>query len=82
MKETGNLNLDGTELAVSVKLSSVARQNICPNFVIVYEAFTCAHEPLATHWGCKDECAPHGIAYDGQIQLLGNTQPAPRECGK
>lgn len=82
IEETGNLHLVGTELAVSAILSSVARRNICPNFVITHGVFKCAHEPLATLWGSKDECSPRGITYDGQSQSFSNAQPAPRECGK
>mmetsp|Transcript_8999 Transcript_8999/g.19432 ORF Transcript_8999/g.19432 Transcript_8999/m.19432 type:complete len:124 (-) Transcript_8999:812-1183(-) len=43
--EKGNLNLVGAELAVSVLLSSLARRNICPNFVITHGFITCQRAP-------------------------------------
>ena len=80
--DMGNLNLVGTELAVSAILSSLARRNICPNFVVTRGVFKCAHEPPATLWGCRDLCAPGGITYDGHSQSLNDGRLPPRKCGK
>jgi hypothetical protein len=79
----GNLNLVGTELAVSAILSSVARRNICPNFVVTRGVFKCTHEPPAALWGCRDYCAPSGITYDEHSQSFndGSLLP-PGKCGK
>merc|ERR1712194_321163 len=62
-------------------MGSVARRNICPNFVITRGGFTCQHEPPATVWGCKDEAAPSGAAYDGQPQTSKICAPKPDQCG-
>mmetsp|Transcript_3226 Transcript_3226/g.7135 ORF Transcript_3226/g.7135 Transcript_3226/m.7135 type:complete len:1869 (+) Transcript_3226:634-6240(+) len=75
--DMGNLDLVGTELAVSVILSSVARRNICPNFVITRGVFTCQHEPPASLWGCKNDSAPRGGTYDGHS----SREPTPGQCG-
>jgi serine/threonine protein kinase len=70
IEASGNLNCVGAELAVSQLLSSVARRNICPNFVITRGVFTSAHEPPASLWGYKENAAPRGTIYHGQeLQL-------------
>lgn len=66
IEASGNLNCVGAELAVSQLLSSVARRNICPNFVITRGVFTCLHEPPALEWGHKENVAPRGTVYNGQ----------------
>ncbi len=80
--DNGNLNLVGTELAVSVILSSVARRNICPNFVITRGVFTCQHQPPATLWGNEDYSSPNGTLYDGQSHSLSTRGPTPGLVGK
>ena len=80
--DVGNLNLVGTELAVSVILSSLTKRNICPNFVVTRGVFTCQHEPPVAHWGCRDDCAPGGIIYDGHSQSLSDQIPPPGKLGK
>jgi len=81
INDMGNLNLVGSELAVSTILSSAARRGICPNFVITRGVFTCQHEPPSSIWGGKDNEAPRGTAYNAHRQLL-NSEPTPDECGK
>lgn len=54
IESTGNKTVVGTELAVSVMLSSLARRGICPNFVITRGVFTCPHEPPASLWGSAE----------------------------
>ena len=81
INDMGNLNLVGSELAVSTILSSAARRGICPNFVITRGVFTCQHEPPSSIWGGKDNEAPRGTAYNAHRQLL-NSEPTPGECGK
>jgi hypothetical protein len=79
IEASGNLNCVGAELAVSQLLSSVARRNICPNFIITRGVFTCAHEPPASQWGYKENAAPRGTIYDGrgsQLSLI----PEPGLC--
>ncbi|KAL7493359.1 hypothetical protein ACHAWT_002422 [Skeletonema menzelii] len=66
IEASGNLNCVGAELAVSQLLSSVARRNICPNFVITRGVFTCTHEPPPSQWGYKENAAPRGTSYDGR----------------
>ena len=75
---SGNLDCVGAELAVSQLLSSVARRNICPNFVITRGVFTCAHEPPASQWGYQENAAPRGTIYDGQGSQL--SLIAPGRC--
>ena len=72
--DLGNLNLVGSELAVSVLLSSLARRNICPNFLVTRGVFTCQHEPPASLWGCRDDPAPRGTTFDG-TQSSTNCEP-------
>jgi serine/threonine protein kinase len=40
----------GTELSISVKLSSLVRRNVCPNFVVIRGVFTCEHRPPKSRW--------------------------------
>jgi serine/threonine protein kinase len=63
------------ELAVASMLSSLARRNICPNFIITRSVFTCAYEPPAAQWGSADNKKPRGRSYDPR-QPLGRK---PRE---
>lgn len=65
----GNLNLIGSELAISIMLSCLARRNICPNFVLMRAVFTCEHEPPADLWGSRDDPSPCGTQYDGSACL-------------
>jgi hypothetical protein len=80
--DVGNLNLVGTELVVSVILSSLTKRNICPNFVVTRGVFTCQHEPPAALWGCRDDCAPCGIIYGEHAQYLNDQMPSPGNFGK
>jgi serine/threonine protein kinase len=59
-----NVNVVGSELAVSVMLSSLVRRNICPNFVSVRGIFTSEYEPSLSLWGCANNKAPQGEKYD------------------
>ena len=76
IEASGNLHCVGAELAVSQLLSSVARRNICPNFVITRGVFTCTHEPPSSQWGRKENTAPRGTSYDGRGSQL-NLIPEP-----
>ena len=51
LEKSGNKTIVGTELAVSVMLSTLARRGICPNFVVTRGVFTCPYEPPASLWG-------------------------------
>lgn len=75
-----NLKLVVSEIAVSVLLSSVAKRDICPNFVITQGVFTCQYEPPASIWGRKDDTSPRGTSFNRQMQPL--CEPAPELCGK
>jgi len=63
------------ELAVASMLSSLARRNICPNFIITRSVFTCAYQPPAAHWGSAENKKPRGRSFDPR-QPLGRK---PRE---
>jgi hypothetical protein len=60
-------NIVGSELAVSVMLSSMARRNICPNFVLIRGVFTSRFEPSESHWGSSERKCPLGKSYDPNI---------------
>lgn len=62
----GNKTVVGAELEVSALLSSLARRNICPNFVITMGVFTYRFEPPVSHWG-KSENKPLGSKYNPRI---------------
>lgn len=63
------------ELAVASMLSSLARRNICPNFIITRSVFTCPYEPPASRWGSAENKKPRGRSFDPR-QPLGRK---PRE---
>lgn len=63
------------ELAVASMLSSLARRNICPNFIITRSVFTCPYEPPASTWGSEENKKPRGRSFDPR-QPLGRR---PRE---
>lgn len=60
---TGNINVVGAELAVSVLLSSLVRRGICPNFVATRGMFSCQYEPPDKYWGTADNKRPKGTVY-------------------
>lgn len=66
IESTGNKQVVGAELAVSVLLSSLVRRNICPNFIATRRTFTCTYEPPSTHWGSESNKAPKGKRYNGK----------------
>jgi serine/threonine protein kinase len=63
IQSTGNINVVGAELAVSVMLSSLVRRGICPNFVATRGVFSCRHEPPESHWGSANNRKPKGKSY-------------------
>lgn len=81
ISEMGNLNLVGTELAVSTILSSLARRHICPNFVVSRGVFTCQYEPSASLWGSKDDDAPRGLAFNDNSHALHGDEATPSQSG-
>eukprot|EP00956_Cyclotella_meneghiniana_P003695 scaffold4497_cov64-Cyclotella_meneghiniana.AAC.4 len=52
--ENGYLHTVGAELAVSALLSSIARRNIAPNFVITRGIFTCQYDLPVEDWDNDD----------------------------
>ena len=76
-----NVNIVGAELAVSVMLSSMARRNICPNFVLVRGVFTSKFEPSISHWGCSDNKMPLGAQYDLTRKYSRPRKPSSNEQG-
>mmetsp|Transcript_3999 Transcript_3999/g.10462 ORF Transcript_3999/g.10462 Transcript_3999/m.10462 type:complete len:1482 (-) Transcript_3999:1127-5572(-) len=60
---TGNTNVVGAELAVSVLLSSLVRRGICPNFVATRGMFSCRYEPPDNYWGTASNKKPKGAFY-------------------
>jgi len=76
-----NLNVVGSELAVSVMLSSMVRRNICPNFVLVRGVFTSEYEPSPLHWGSADNKKPLGSYYDTSQRYGKPRKPLDTEKG-
>jgi serine/threonine protein kinase len=76
-----NLNVVGSELAVSVMLSSMARRNICPNFVLVRGVFTSEYEPSPVHWGSAENKRPFGSNYDANQLYTEPRKPPSTEKG-
>ena len=68
-------NIVGSELAVSVMLSSMARRNICPNFVLIRGVFTSRFEPSERHWGSSENKCPLGSIYDPNINYEVPSEP-------
>mmetsp|Transcript_4479 Transcript_4479/g.4954 ORF Transcript_4479/g.4954 Transcript_4479/m.4954 type:complete len:2164 (+) Transcript_4479:538-7029(+) len=64
IESTGNKAVVGAELSVSALLSSMARRNICPNFVITRGVFTCPFAPPDSRWGNAETRAPLGCSFD------------------
>ena len=71
---TGNINVVGAELAVSVLLSSLVRRGICPNFVATRGMFSCPYEPPDNYWGTASNKRPKGAFYSP-----GKVKRQPRE---
>lgn len=63
IKSTGNMNVVGAELAVSVMLSSLVRRGVCPNFVVTRGIFSCPYKPPADYWGSANNKRPKGDSY-------------------
>ena len=76
-----NVHVVGAELSVSVMLSSMARRNICPNFVLVRGVFTSKFEPSISHWGAADNKKPLGAHYDMTKKYPRSRKPSKKECG-
>ena len=82
IESMGNKAVIGAELAVSVLLSSLARRNICPNFVITRGIFSCPFEPPASHWGCASNRRPMGTKFDPSFRAKKPRQPHVKKAGK
>ncbi len=70
-----NINVVGMELSVSVMLSSLARRNICPNFVLVRGVFTSVYEPPSQLWGAAGNKKPLGNRHE----ITDNPKGPPEE---
>jgi serine/threonine protein kinase len=64
IESTGNMNVVGAELAVSVMLSSLVRRGVCPNFVVTRGVFSCPFKPPENIWGSADNKRPKGNKYE------------------
>lgn len=76
-----NVNVVGSELAVSVMLSSLVRRKICPNFVSVRGMFTSEYEPSVSIWGCASNKAPQGIDYNVHRTYKKPRKPSNKKRG-
>lgn len=77
ISSTGNSQVVGAELAVSVLLSSMVRLGSCPNFIATRRAFTCDFAPPASHWGDERNKAPRGKLFNSR-----GRNPPPRQPSK
>lgn len=64
--DTSTSNLDHNELSIGLFLTSLVREGICPNFVIIRDIFDCNQRPLDSHWGFDSDPAPQEISFNGQ----------------
>ena len=81
VNQIDNVNVVGSELAVSVMLSSMGRRNICPNFVVVRGVFTSQYEPSISHWGSSENKKPFGGQYDVNRKYIKPQEPSSHESG-
>ena len=70
-------NIVGNELAVSVMLSSLARRNVCPNFVKMRGVFTSDYEPPKLLWGCAENKQPQGRNYKANSKRVSKNIEEP-----
>lgn len=82
IESTGNMNVVGAELAVSVMLSSLVRRGVCPNFVVTRGVFSCPYEPPANSWGSATNKRPKGIAYSSPKVKRNPKEPASSKRGR
>jgi serine/threonine protein kinase len=75
LKDSGEMNVVGMELAVSVMLSSLVRRGVCPNFVMTRGAFSSAFRPPATIWGNQENKCPSGDQYKSPMMKKQIRQP-------
>lgn len=78
IKSTGNMNVVGAELAVSVLLSSLVRRGVCPNFVVTRGAFSCPFEPPPNYWGDANNKRPRGLQYTSPKVKIDPKEPQNR----
>jgi len=75
LKSSGEMNVVGMELAVSVMLSSLVRRGVCPNFVMTRGAFSAAFRPPASLWGNEENKCPNGHEYVSPAAKKQTRQP-------
>ena len=75
ISSNGNISVVGTELAVTVMLSSLVRRGVCPNFVATRGVFSCPFEPPPAYWGSANNKCPKGTRYSASK----STRRKPRE---
>lgn len=76
---SGEMNIVGAELAVSVMLSSLVRRGVCPNFVLTRGTFSCVFKPPAKVWGSENNKCPKGESY--LSPKIKRKQKEPKEKG-
>jgi len=74
-------NIVAAELAVSVMLSSLARRNICPNFVLTRAVFTSMYEPPCSHWGSAKLKKPKGVQFPPTSEMTKPQEPPSESRG-
>jgi len=74
-------NVVGSELSVSVMLSSLVRRNICPNFVLTRGVFTASFEPPISCWGCAEKKKPLGGEYEPNVRYSKPRLPSSKDEG-
>jgi serine/threonine protein kinase len=73
----------GTELAVSVMLSSLVRRGVCPNFVTTRGMFSCPFKPPSASWGSAENKRPKGDCYvKSKSKRRGQKEPTDKNRGR
>ncbi len=80
LRASGEMNVVGAELAVSVMLSSLVRRGVCPNFVVTRGAFSSVFQPPANIWGSENNKCPKGDVY--QSPKIKRKPREPKEQGR
>jgi serine/threonine protein kinase len=68
-------NIVTTECEVSMILTSLVERDICPNFVRVYNIFTCSASPLESYWGSSKCRQPNGSCFEQSKYNISGHQP-------
>jgi hypothetical protein len=75
VQSTGNIDIVGAEIAVSVLLGSLVRRGVCPNFVSTRGVFSSPFEPPKHCWGTATNKTPKGDSYNSSKTFIRPKEP-------